>query len=553
MDEQTKIPPIESYDIDHLGIVASVMDEIGLVEQIDQILGGIHEQEYLSSGQLVKAMILNGLGFVSAPLYLFQEFFEGKATELLIAQGVKPEHLNDDKLGRTLDKLFDADLTKVFVSCAMKAASRYGLLEPQRSSMHLDSTSFHLHGDYETEREEDHPEAAITITHGYSRDQRPDLKQFIVDLMVSGDGDVPLFFRIADGNEADKAVFARLIQDFRSQVDLDTLFVADSALYSADSLTRMSDLKWLTRVPLTLAEAKRVLSEIEEDAFEESTLSGYRIAQVGSNYAGIPQRWLIVQSEARREAASEQLDRRLKKSEKQLQKRLDKLKKEEFECEADALRAAESFAKELRHHNLGDLHLASELRHDKPGRPAKDAKARKVYGVQEASLQRDEAAISKTRQRSGRFILATNDVATDPPEEEERNYTNEELLKEYKGQQSAERGFRFLKDPLFFTSSIFVKTPKRVASLAMVMGLCLLVYTLGQRSLREALEAAGATMRHQTGKQTARPTLRWVFQLFQAVHLLKIGEEKRISNLSEERATILGYLGTSAQRYYLLL
>ncbi len=176
-----------------------------------------------------------------------------------------------------------------------------------------------------------------------------------------------------------------------------------------------------------------------------------------------------------------------------------------------------------------------------------------MYGVQEASLQRDEAAISKTRQRSGRFILATNDVATDPPEEEERNYTNEELLKEYKGQQSAERGFRFLKDPLFFTSSIFVKTPKRVASLAMVMGLCLLVYTLGQRSLREALEAAGATMRHQTGKQTARPTLRWVFQLFQAVHLLKIGEEKRISNLSEERATILGYLGTSAQRYYLLL
>jgi len=71
--------------------------------------------------------------------------------------------------------------------------------------------------------------------------------------------------------------------------------------------------------------------------------------------------------------------------------------------------------------------------------------------------------------------------------------------------------------------------------------------------LREAIEAAGATIRHQTGKQTARPTLRWVFQLFQAVHLLKIGEVKRISNLSEERATILGFLGPSAQRYYLLL
>jgi transposase len=544
MDERSKIPPIQSYDIDHLGIVASVMDEIGLVEQIDRLLG-THEQEHLSSGHLVKAMILNGLGFVSAPLYLFQEFFEGKATEHLIAPGVKPEHLNDDKLGRVLDKLFDADLTKVFVSCAMKAASRYGL-EPRSSSLHLDSTSFHLHGDYEAERREEEPEATISITHGYSRDQRSDLKQFIVDLMVSADGDVPLFFRIADGNEADKAVFARLIQDFRSQMDLDALFVADSALYGAESLTRMSDLKWLTRVPLTLAEAKKILSETEEDAFEESVLSGYRIAEVGSNYAGIPQRWLIVESEARRQAANEQMDRRLLESEKQLRKRLKKLKKGDFECEADALKAASALAKELRHHMLTELRLKSELRHDKPGRPSKDASPRKVYSV-EASLERDEAAIAKTRQRSGRFILATNQVL------EEERYTKDELLEEYKAQQSAERGFRFLKDPLFFTSSIFVKTPERVAALAMVMGLCLLVYTLGQRALREGLEATGATIRHQTGKQTARPTLRWIFQLFQAVHLLKVGEDKRISNLSEERATILGYLGESAQRYYLLL
>ncbi|MCA1838168.1 MAG: IS1634 family transposase [Gemmatimonadaceae bacterium] len=548
MNEHVKIPPIESYDIDHLGIVAGIMDETGLIEQIDHLLG-THEQEHLSSGQLIKAMILNGLGFVSAPLYLFQEFFEGKATEHLIAPGVKPEHLNDDKLGRVLDKLFYADLTKVFVSCAMKAASRYGVLE-RSSSLHLDSTSFHLHGDYETEREEEEPEAAISITHGYSRDQRPDLKQFIVDLMVSGEGDIPLFFRIADGNEADKAVFAQLLQDFRSQVDLDALFVADSALYSADSLKQMSDLKWLTRVPLTLAEAKRVLSEIEEDAFEESALSGYRLAEVSSTYAGIPQRWLIVESEARRQAASEQMDRRLLKLEKQLQKRLKKLEKEDFECEADALRAASTFAKELYHHKLTELRLKSGLRHDKPGRPAADASPRKVYSV-EASLERDEAALTKAHQRSGRFILATNLVVV--LGEEEKRYTNDELLKEYKAQQSAERGFRFLKDPLFFTSSIFVKTPERVAALAMVMGLCLLVYTLGQRALREALQAAGAKIRHQTGKQTARPTLRWVFQLFQAVHLLRIGEVKQISNLSEERATILSFLGQSVQRYYLLL
>jgi transposase len=497
-------------------------------------------------------MILNGLGFVSAPLYLFQEFFEGKATEHLIAEGVKPEHLNDDKLGRVLDKLFAADLTKVFVSVAMKAASRYNLKLNDSSSVHLDSSSFHVHGNYyPSERQEEPQEAAISITHGYSREQRPDLKQFLIDLIASADGDVPLFCRIAGGNEADKAVFAKLIKDFRSQVDLDVLFVADSALYTKHSLKQMSDLKWLTRVPLTLTEAKRVLSEIEEDAFEESTLSGYRIAEVESNYAGIAQRWLIVHSDERQQAANEQLERRLLNSEKQLKKQLNKLKKKDFECEADALKAASSFAKELRYHKLAQLSVTSRVSHDKPGKPARNASPqRKVYSLK-ATLERDEAAIAQARKRSGRFILATNVVVE--LEEEDKSYTKEELLKEYKAQQSAERGFRFLRDPLFFTSSVFVKTPQRVAALAMVMGLCLLVYTLGQRALREALKRAGATIRHQTGKQTARPTLRWVFQLFQAVHLLKIGKSKQISNLSEERERILSFLGRSARRYYLLL
>src|SRR5215211_830651 len=60
-------------DLDHLGIVAAVVDQIGLIECIDARLG-TYEDEHLSAGQVVKAMVLNGLGFVSAPLYLFSRF-----------------------------------------------------------------------------------------------------------------------------------------------------------------------------------------------------------------------------------------------------------------------------------------------------------------------------------------------------------------------------------------------------------------------------------------------------------------------------------------------
>ena len=543
MDKHAQQPQIEVQDIDHLGIVAGIIDEIGLVEEIDRRVG-THPQEHVSSSQAVKAMILNGLGFVSAPLYLFGEFFSGKATEHLLGEGIKPEHLNDDRLGRVLDKLFEADLTEVFVGVASKAAERFG--SPTKS-VHLDATSFHLHGRYDDEGQEEPEE--IRITYGYSREHRPDLKQFVVDLMSTGDGGVPLFLRVADGNEADQAVFAELLRDFRARLNLDALFVADSALYSAQNLATLGNLRWLCRVPRTLGEAGRVLAETPREAFVESGLhQGYRIAQTQSNYAGVAQRWLIVHSEKLRKAASERLERHLSLREKELGRQLSRLSHKTFACRADAFQAAEAFASEHleNHHRLDDPQIVRVARYGKRGRPAKGAEPEEIrYGIK-AKLKRDEAAIAEELERSGRYILATN-IPSEPEE-----LTNDELLTEYKGRQSVERGFRFLKDPLFFTSSVFVKTPRRVAAIAMVMGLCLLVYAIGERSLREALAKTGATIRHQRGKPTQRPTLRWVFQLFQAVHLLSVDGAKQISNLTEERRSILGVLSSSCRRYYLL-
>jgi transposase len=93
---------IDVQDIDHLGLIAGIVDEIGIVEIIDRLLG-THLLEEVSAGHVVKAMILNCLGFLTAPLYLFSQFFEGKATEHLIGPGVKPEHLNDSRIGRVLE------------------------------------------------------------------------------------------------------------------------------------------------------------------------------------------------------------------------------------------------------------------------------------------------------------------------------------------------------------------------------------------------------------------------------------------------------------------
>ena len=95
---------IKVLNIDNLGIIAGIIDEMELVELVSQQVG-IKEKEMLTPGQIIKAMILNGLGFLSAPLYLFEQFFIGKATEHLIGEGVLPSHLNDDRLARALTNI----------------------------------------------------------------------------------------------------------------------------------------------------------------------------------------------------------------------------------------------------------------------------------------------------------------------------------------------------------------------------------------------------------------------------------------------------------------
>lgn len=550
-------PEIQVQTLNHLGIIAGIIDEIGLVEEINRLVG-THPKEIVSAGQVVKAMILNGLGFVSAPLYLFHKFFEGKATEHLIGKGVRAEHLNDDRLGRVLDQIYVFGLTRLFVSIAHKAAVKFGIAT---DSLHLDSSSFHVHGEYlppEVElsvevksaisRDGEKLEALATkpveITQGYSRDHRPDLKQFIIDLICSGDGDVPLYLRVADGNEADKAVFAQLIQEFQQQLSVSALFVADSALYSEDNLKSLSNLRWISRVPLTITQAKQLVNELKSEEFVNSVLEGYRIAECNSNYGGIEQRWVIVESQARSAADIKQLHNQLDKLDAVKSLQLQQLCRQEFQCEPDALQATERFAKKLKYHCLEAISVVKQTHYSQPGRPRKDTQPQVSYQVR-ATLVRNQATIEQANACSGRFILATNVTEKDL-------LSAEQVLQEYKEQQSPERGFRFLKDPLFFTSSVFVKSPERVAAIACIMGLCLLVYSLGQRVLRQALSQAGESIKNQVGLATERPTLRWVFQCFQDVHLLLVNGMKQIANLTQERRWILRFLGAACGQYYLL-
>lgn len=142
-------------------------------------------------------------------------------------------------------------------------------------------------------------------------------------------------------------------------------------------------------------------------------------------------------------------------------------------------------------------------------------------------------------------VLATNQL-------DKESGRDEQLLVHYKQQQGIERGFRFLKDSLFFASSLFLKTPERIMALALIMALCLLVYNLGQRPLRLALEEQEETMPNQLGKPTQRPTLPWIFQCLRGIHWVVLNNCPQIINLTHGRERLLGFLGATTCQYYLL-
>lgn len=91
--------------------------------------------------------------------------------------------------------------------------------------------------------------------------------------------------------------------------------VADSALYNAANIQLLSEIKWLSRVPLSLAEAKRLVSSIAESELIESEIKGYSYVVHRSNYASVEQRWLVVQSDVRKQSDLRQLEKRIQKLE----------------------------------------------------------------------------------------------------------------------------------------------------------------------------------------------------------------------------------------------
>lgn len=542
--------PSEFYrteQLGHLGLVAATIKKLDIVNKINQRIpldrkkGG-----KVSHGHRAAAMLLNGLGYVNRTLYLSPHFFENKPMDLLLDGNFDHTDFNDDMLGRNLDAIANYGTTKLFSEIAYEICRDNNLLQ---GSYRLDSTSLALYGDYEG-YEHGMPFPML----GYSKDHRPDLKQITLTMTQVSDANIPIWFEALNGNSSDKKSFqetVKLMKEFQSSLKNmpDNIpFIVDAAFYTPESLAKLNQVTWLTRVPANYKEAKSWLTKTDQELNWTQVDRHNKLYVFEIVHEGIQQRWALVDSEKGRGRAKKTFYKKLEKAYDKQGKKLWHLCNQTFTCEADAEKIVLTFSKQLKYHQL-HYQIVPILKHNGRGRPKQGCKTVCVGYRCEATLASDIDKIKKEVERLGRFILATNELSKE-------RIPDKDLLLQYKKQTNIERGFKFLKSDEFELNHIFLKNPNRIGALMMLMTLCLVVYNFAQYQLRQALEHENTVVPNQLGKPVKNPTLRWVFQLLSSITVLCLWDElnqqwiKKVCNLKKIHRIILYHHGPEALSVY---
>jgi len=285
-------------DLDHLGLVAAMVDELEIVKTIDMLISQDHNQRYISVGMATKVMILNGLGFVQRVLYLMPMFFENKPLERLLGHGITAEQLNDDTLGRALDAIYEYGPGKLYSQVAVKVVRILGLT---CRFCHLDSTSFHTDGEHNSKEEP--LEGVIHIRKGYSRDHRPDLNQVVLQLITENQAGIPIRMAALSGNTSDQTSFRETISNHVEQMRVEVglqYIIADSALYSEATLRKFGKFCWISRVPSTITIAREVIQSVSGELMAEAGEEEITYRALCTTYGEIQQRWLVIYTRSAR-------------------------------------------------------------------------------------------------------------------------------------------------------------------------------------------------------------------------------------------------------------
>ena len=334
-------------DVQFLPIVKEYARRINLVETINQM---VDTEMDLQPGPVVLGMVLDTLSGRS-PLYRLQNFLEEKDIELLLGKAVDLEQFTDHNIGRSLDKIFETGTQKIFGQLSQNAVNGFQI---KPTGAHYDTTSVSVYGDYAL------TEDPFEITYGHSKDKRPDLKQFLVE-MLCVDRNIPLFGGTRDGNASDKTLNNEVLTTISKHMANHGLkedafvYVADSAFVTKDNLEKAgTKTKFISRLPATYNECSRavrdavradkwidfgILAETEDTQKRPATK--YKAFETNVTLYGNTFRAIVIHSTAHDKRRHKKIDRLIKKNKKDLEEQVQKILAEPYYCDADAQVAVE--------------------------------------------------------------------------------------------------------------------------------------------------------------------------------------------------------------------
>jgi transposase len=528
---------LSSYRVGALPIIDRLLERMRLDEFLRSYLPRADRRCRIAPSIGISLLLKNVL-LSREPLYGIGEWAARFDPEALGFADSQLPSLNDDRVGRCLDRLFQSDVTSLVLALATHVVREF---QVDLDELHNDSTTITFHGAYAdaTQEEKRGQKTRLAITWGYNKDHRPDLKQLLYILTVAGDGAVPLYFQVASGNVVDdKTHIATWDLLCRLVGRPDFLYVADCKLASTENMAYVHQHqgRFLTVLPRTRSEDRafrdlqasgqvqwRHLHDKRNDkgeivdqysVSEPATLSaeGYRLV------------WYHSTRKAEQDARSrhQQVERALNEL-AELRQKLSS-HRTRYRSEAKVAEAVQEIlrAGAVERWIVTEIKERSEekYRQDRRGRPNDQTRYVKQTRTRfELAYRIDTAQLAAETLGDGIFPLITNDGSL----------AELEMLLAYKGQPALEKRFSHLKTD-FEVAPIYLKEVSRIQALLCVYFLALLTESLLERELRRAMEreAIESLPLYPEGRKCRRPTARRVIDLFEDMqrHSLRAGRSR---------------------------
>lgn len=555
---------LRSVKVGVLPIVNRLLRRLRLEELLRQYLPVEDKRVKVPAAKAILVLVRNLL-ISREPLYGIGEWAAGYAHDLLGLTLSELEGLNDDGVGRALSALFGSPQPAFVLSLLRQVVREFAVTLDQ---LHNDSTTITFHGNY--------PDAAQpgtrggrptpAITWGHNKDHRPDLKQLVYILTLSDDGGVPVHFRVESGNTVDDQTHPEtweLLCQLAGRRDF--LYIADCKLATAENMAFLHQRggRFITVLPRTRGEdqafrqtlrqgqvAWRTVFEKTDEDDPKLVLDRFSVAEAPTLSAeGYRLLWYHSTRKAELDAAAR--SGRIQRATRRLDDLRQKLNSPRTRYRQQA-KVAEAVEEILRSCEVSDWvgvtireQVEEQYRQEHKGRPGKDTRYVKLTSTRfDLSYQIDHTRIAADQRCDGVFPLVTNVL----------EMSEAEVLLAYKRQPVIEKRFSQLKSD-FSVAPVYLKDVGRIQSLLCVYFLVLLVESLLERELRQAMQREGVESLPMYPEERAcrRPTARRLIDVFDDVqrHTLTGGDEPMllVTELSDLQRRLLRLLGVPVSDY----